>query len=208
MEKGWRSRARGISRKLVLDVHDQDGKGQWNAARGWTFKGQLELWGFDPEAIAELRSLAECDGFHEVDSIEDLAGRIVGLIDCVTIETEGANADAAARWALDLGATIREFQIKLEHDPAVLLMEDHGPLLTKTLANIAALRDASTLENKKRHDAGEQRWAMWNGVAARIWAAKPRLSKTAVARLVKQELKLDDTIKTIRDRLKKAGEAV
>jgi hypothetical protein len=53
----------------------------------------------------------------ELDSPEDFAGRIVEHVNAVQDEIEAGRADRAARYALNLGALVREFQIKCRHEP-------------------------------------------------------------------------------------------
>jgi hypothetical protein len=70
--------------------------------------------------------------------------------------------------------------------------------------HLGALRDD---HNKDRHDIRAAEWSTWNSKAAEVWAASPKLSVSAVARVVKSQLKLSDSERTIRERLKKPGEA-
>lgn len=113
MTGAWRSQGKGITRKLALSLLSRDGIAQWNQAKGWTFEGQLRLWGLD-----ETLDILEREAFEEgePDSPADFAGRIIEQIGATRVAIEQGNADLAARYALGLGATIAEFKIKLRDE--------------------------------------------------------------------------------------------
>jgi hypothetical protein len=61
--------------------------------------------------------------------------------------------------------------------------------------------------NDRRRMRAEGQWAQWNRAATQVWARHPDWKKLAVARQVKLDLALAESVETIRKRLKKSGEA-
>ena len=84
------------------------------------------------------------------------------------------------------------------------VLEQHinRPLI-ETGIKMRAAREHISVANATRHDARTPVWALWQNEAKEIWNTNPNFSKTAVASNIKQKLNLNDSVRTIRQRISK-----
>ena len=137
-------------------------------------------------------------GPHETDSPVDFAQRIIRSHQIAQAAIRRGDADAAARFAYDVGVLAAQAKMKKDWEKHAL----------RGKKNLDAIRHGSWLANQQLHQDREKEWQQWNIEAARIWKSSPGdLSKRRVAELVQYELGLPDEVDTIARRLKKPGKA-
>jgi hypothetical protein len=144
----------------------------------------------------DLWSIAKARG-HQPDSEIGFAARILSDITWLREHQRAGDHDRAALFHGYIMTKMAEQRIKVAQ-------ERTWETGRKQRDYLGALRDD---HNKDRHDIRAVEWSTWNSKAAEVWAASPKLSVSAVARVVKSQLKLSDSERTIRERLKKPGEA-
>jgi hypothetical protein len=123
----------------------------------------------------------------------DFAQHILKLIKVVRAAIGEDRADEAARFGLRLGQLSAELQMKLKHEPiwAAGAKQRHD------------FRQGREVGNSERRLRREIEWRAWNQTAAEVWADRPHLSVSAVAREVRRKLGLPDAVKTIARRLRR-----
>lgn len=134
---------------------------------------------------------------REPDSPEDYAVNILRDANRVKIFLAEGRAEDAAVAAFSMGARFNEAAFKFSWETYAL----SGKKQAESLIEVSAKA------NKTRRLQRGIKWQRWQKEANRIWEAKPNLSKVAVAQNIKNKLKLDDAVETIRSRIKKPGEA-
>tara|TARA_B100000949_G_C14202885_1_gene416775 strand:- start:247 stop:876 length:630 start_codon:yes stop_codon:yes gene_type:complete len=105
--------------------------------------------------------------------------------------------DDFARQAMALGAKSVEYEMALRVQPEWQWAQDRK----KTL------RDISETENEKRARERGYEHLRWQEEAQRVWQTNANLGKSAVANIVKRRLSLEESVRTIRARITKVGEA-
>lgn len=63
--------------------------------------------------------------------------------------------------------------------------------------------------NRQRHEERKAEWQRWQAAAEEVWRKNPQMRKSlrGTAAIIRKQLGLNDSIDTIRDRLKKVEEA-
>ena len=152
-------------------------------------RGQRFMCG-DPWSIAKRRGI-------EPDSPVGFAARMIDAILWLRKSRAHGDNDRALMLMFYLGVEWAKSGIKEKHQATW----DTGH------AQREYLSEKREKNNRKRQDERSRVWAKWNEEAAKVSARWPALSKSAVAVAVKRNLGLSDSIRTVRDRLKKVGEA-
>lgn len=133
----------------------------------------------------------ETDGpadFDETDSPVDFAKRILRHHQIAQAAIKRGDADAAARFALDVGLLAAQAIIKQVWEPHALRGKN----------NVLALKEGLRVANKQRIDDAKQRHLDWQAQADKIWARNKHLSASAVARLIANS---GDNWRTIRRKI-------
>ena len=95
-----------------------------------------------------------------------------------------------------------------DHVAKALLIDTLEPDVIRGRNNARCMREIAHTHNELRNTDRAKSWAQWQKVADQIWKRKPRLTKMAVAVIIRHELGIDDSVNTIRRRIeKKIGEA-
>jgi len=128
----------------------------------------------------------------EDDTEEYYAAHLLRYIRLTRSAIKKHRANEAARYALQIGHLVCEHDMKVEHEN-VWRTGDRQQVYLK------GVREGA---NRKRHDQAEVKHARWREEAARVRRNHPRLSDQRVAEIVKQKLKLDAAVRTIRHALK------
>jgi hypothetical protein len=136
---------------------------------------------------------AEHSIIHETDSPADFAERIISRDKIAKAMIARGNADAAARFAFDVGLLAAQAIIKTVWERPALVGKK----------NLDSIQYGSAIANHQLHQEREKEWKRWNVRAAQIWKSKPNLSKRRAAAMVQRDLVLPDKIGTIADKLKK-----
>jgi hypothetical protein len=130
---------------------------------------------------------------HETDSPADFAERIIHRDKIVKGMIARGNADAAARFAFEVGVLAAQAKMKLDWEKHAL----------RGKKNLKAIQDSSSKANQQYHQAREKEHQRWNVEAAPIWKRFPKRSKENVAGTVKRQLCLTEETDTIARKLKK-----
>ena len=139
----------------------------------------------------------EADKAGKADSDEDFAARILMLIFEVREAIKSGNACKAAMDGVRLGELVGLHDTKMQHEPTWGTGDKQR----------RALKGSRDTENARRRNVSNKASSRWNEEAAKIWKGKPHLSKAAVARLVKSNLRPIESEKTISRKLRKPGQA-
>lgn len=107
------------------------------------------------------------------------------------------DASWAAQHAMLFGELWAEFQLMLARGRLFMVGKSKADTFART-------RDEAN-DRRQMHAAAQ--WAQWNRAAKDVWARHPTWKTQAVARQVKRDLGLSESVETIRKRLKKPGEA-
>lgn len=121
------------------------------------------------------------------------------------------NLDGVERGVADIeGWTDREntldvlfLALQCSYYSQLLAMTDHEREIVIGMRTAENLRESSSKANAARHKRHNRKWVEWNAEAARIWEGKPKLSRQAVARLVKSKLNVSEREATIAKKLTK-----
>lgn len=103
----------------------------------------------------------------------------------------------AAQHGAIFGSLWTEWQLKTAREKPFLVGR-------KIADAFAGTREES---NDRRRRIAAANWARWNAAAADVRRRHPEWKILAIARQVKRELNLTESVETIRKRLKKSGEA-
>lgn len=194
--------ARRILERHGLPTHPKELYVQ--TAKGWRSATKREVSSIRP--LFSLEATVRAAGLSN-DSPAGYAARSLTLAWYLRGQIDRADAKSAAAFAYDLGHLIAESSMKFRWEPSAITGKKQRDFLD----------DTRTRLNTARHQERAEEWARWNKAAAPHW--KPdrgrqatkvderRLSKNAIARIVKTQLGLADSVKTIADRLKKPREA-
>jgi hypothetical protein len=195
-----------------------------------TLEGRLEYIEQSCAAVLAKNGLPECQGNYLVDAaghweVEQLpwGGRTYTHSVWSIAERRGHAPDDPVGFAarmVDYVALLRERRASGSYDNAMMmalflgvnwarsgLKEKHQAVWDTGHAQRKYLGEQREITNRLRHDDRAAEWTRWNQEAAQVWGRNSALSKFAVAERVKRNLGLPDSIRTIRDRLKKVGEA-
>jgi hypothetical protein len=142
----------------------------WNRRRSWTFEGNLE----PIESLA--CEIVENRGAKAPAYLSDYSDKALRLIGLIRNDIEQGNAEAAARWALELGMVWREFQLKLGFEIAALGPSKGG---RKAAANRWANADIKEVQNARLRAAFDAHRA-------------EGLGKMAAYRLVAREFEISE----------------
>lgn len=164
------------------------------------------------ERLAHLRPSALCppdnvDGFeiftvpfkqHEIHNDQAwYYWRLIELDRQTKRLIEKGEAAHAAVAALTYGQIYAEMLLKLEQEPTWKTGKKQRQSLT----------DLRETHNRNLHLERKSEWDRWNAAAAEIWKRHPLWKVQPVAKQVKKDLALADSVETIRRRLKKTGKA-
>jgi hypothetical protein len=174
----------GITKREVISYSGEDMYAaaeafvrQWNAARseGGDSFGAVVL---NAERVCRsILALAGAPPF-EADSPEDYARRILRLIEITKGQIARADADEAARTAVDIGRLCTEAHMKRA-------WESHAQRRAANAVNLNAARDRA---NKKTQDRAKSRHALWQAKANEMWARNKYLSAADVAKRIVAEI--------------------
>ena len=169
---------------------------QWEANRK---KGGGDYGAASLHIIEQCRQIIAKSGVgpYETDSSADFAQRIIRSHQIAQAAIERGDADAAARFAYDLGVLAAQAKMKKDWEAHAL----------RGKKNLDAIQYGSWNSNQQRHQDREKQHQLWNAKAASIWKRSPDLSKRRVADMVQRQLSLPDEIDTIARNLKKPGKA-
>jgi len=110
--------------------------------------------------------------------------------------------------------TLRQIALNTIHKAFVLNSYFHGLTIADNERAIftgapllRSLAERRRLVNADRHTEAVRKWGRWNDEAKIIWGRQPRLTKQAVAALIKRNLGPAEAVKTIAKKLKKPGTA-
>ena len=123
------------------------------------------------------------------------AGRIAGLVHLIRLADQyGASADPLKLTrVLSLGYLLGDWELRRQiRKPA-----------TTGKKTLKRLDERRAQMNQAQKEAAEERTQLWQAQADAVWANRPALSSTAVAEIVKKELKSQMSVHTIRARIKK-----
>lgn len=179
------------------DLPDYYGSWNFNEAGEWNNPPSIDncLAGWK---IANTHwPLAEAKGYNE-DSPAGFAARILQQVIFIRRAWQSdSRKDHAALQAIHLGYLRAEMQIKRESEPAWAT----GSRQRETLS------ESRERGNMRRRASADIKHGGWQELANDIWASNHSLTKSSVARIIKQRLKLSDSINTIRQKLKKPDDA-
>lgn len=195
-----------------------------NAPRVVVKRSRKNLIGIRTEHVSELPKLADVVAANlaalKAIAIEAIRADEKDPAHYRLIMHEGDHADRAY-WAACLldGLTkierlFRPDNLPLVQAALVLASDMHGLTITDHERKISAAKpileardELREKANKDRHAKRTREWARWNKEARTIWLRNDKLSKTDVAKRIKDNLHLRDSVATIRKRLKKVGKA-
>jgi hypothetical protein len=198
MAKHKKTVGSGITKREVISYSGEDMYAavkaflrQWNAARiegGGSF-GAVVLNA--ERACRSILALAGPPPF-EADSPEDYARRILRRIEITKGQIARADADEAARTAVQIGRLCTEAYMKGVWEKHALRGE----------ANASVLKAAAARGNKKKQDRAKPRHATWQAIADEMpgWQDKS-LSASAAAEKIANET--GDKPDTIRRKIKR-----
>jgi hypothetical protein len=130
---------------------------------------------------------------HETDSPADFAERILRHHKIAQAAIKRGDADAAARFAYEVGLLAAQAIMKYVWERHAL----HGKKKSESL------QYASLLTNQQRQHKRKKEHERWNEKAEPIWKRSPNFSKQQVAGMIKRRHDLKEKIGTIADKLKK-----
>jgi hypothetical protein len=132
---------------------------------------------------------------HDPDSDAGYALSIRSRILAIRHALQRGDAVMAAFEGILLGQKLRDWEFAVVYEETVV----RG---NKIYAPLARSRAAA---NRKRQVVSARKHERWRIEAAKIWAKNPKLSKHAVARLIKEKLNVRDAIDTISRQVKMFG---
>jgi hypothetical protein len=133
----------------------------------------------------------------ETDSPADFAERIIRNHQIAQAAIKRGDADAAARFAYEVGVLATQAKMKRDWEAHAL----------RGKKNLEAIQYGSSIANQQQHQWRVAYWKRCNARAALIWKKSPDLSKMSVAVMVKDRLSLKEKPDTIARNLKKPGTA-
>jgi hypothetical protein len=179
-----------------------------------TLEHRLDVWKqkasnhpvLPTDAVAALEKVfgTEGDGPLIRRFIQDTVSpaRIRGRLDSAEFHMTVGDLDAAAAGLDRLDRDIEAVKNMIANAVPVVNAIS-APHYARGKSNVVQLKENTGQVNKERHDTRAREWKKWNEVAAEVWAVNPRLSKSAVATIVKSRLDPTDEVDTISRRLKK-----
>jgi hypothetical protein len=168
-------------------------------AKRSTFEGwipEVELFAQESLRAAGRKHLGS-EGIEE-DTPLDYARLLLKYVAAVRRAIKSGDAGRAARWGVEIGQLVREWELKEQWQADAL--SGH--------AGRTRLVGTATKANRRRSQQRSVEWERWLKEAHLIRAKSPKLNDSAVARLIKKRLRLtgkgtaEDTIRKI---LGKAG---
>ena len=97
--------------------------------------------------------------------------------------------------------------LALSRDYHLLTVVENELEISAAKKMLPALQETRQAANATRHADRAREWAKWNRAAQPIWGRSPKLSAQAVARQIREKLRLAEDERTIAKRLKKPGTA-
>lgn len=118
--------------------------------------------------------VATSDPPYKPDSDADFAQRILHSYEIAKAAIERDDADAAARFAYDVGVLATQAKMKWNWERHAL----------RGKKQLEALRKGTRTLNETRTDRAKERHAEWQEQAQEIWTRNPHLSKSDVAKKI------------------------
>ncbi len=190
-----------VTRRTTYDYGTKDGRAAVHADwRDGEFQitktiERLEAWAesiFCKHGLTFRKNGREISG-HEYDSMVGFAQRTLWVCFCLKHSMSKKNVEDVASNACELGAIIKELQLKVGWERSAL----HGQRMRQSGAPNLARR------NKRVSAKQESKWTAWQAEADRIWAKHPTWSALRVAAEVERNLGTEEKVETIRKRIKR-----
>lgn len=173
------------------------------ATHGWYFHSSSGEWTNEPRDIFQgwfhtcnLWHIARSRGI-EYDSEEGFAARMLGDVYWLREKRSEGDHDRVALYAYYLGFKRAELRLKREREKEWETGRKQHQVLGETRERFNLARQAIAIAEREK----------WQMEAEGVWSANPRLSKAAVAEIVRTRLKASETRNTIRQALKKPDKA-
>ena len=127
------------------------------------------------------------------DRPSNLAHQALNFMKAAQAYANEGKADLAARYAFNAGDITCKLLMKVSHESDYL----------RGYRNAEVLNEARDNANRRKQENRKPQWTAWRSEAAKVWEASPGLSTSAVAKIVKSRLSLQEKIDTISRRLEK-----
>jgi hypothetical protein len=174
MAKQRKTIGTGITAREVVTYDGEDMQAalveffsRWNANR---IKGGGDYGAVSLHIIEKChRIVANSVRPYETDGPADFAKRILRHHQIVQAAIKRGDADAAARFAYEVGVLAAQAIMKQ-------VWERHA---LRGKKNLEAVQSGSRKSNQQRHEDRAKQWQLWNTKAASIWKRSPGLFKAA-----------------------------